>query len=203
MFVTFEGIDLAGKSTQAELLEQYLKNKGFDVVILREPGGTEVSEKIREILLNPKFTFNSFTELFLFEASRADLVRKVIKPKLEQGCIVICDRFWDSTIAYQGYGRKIPLNFIEICNLYASDGLEPNLTFLLDIPLDVVLERLKNKSTDRMENEDRDFLIRVINGFRELSNRYPNRIQVVDGTGRIEDIHQRIIEIINNFMGKK
>ncbi len=201
MFVTFEGIDLAGKSTQAELLEEYLKNKGFDVVTLREPGGTEVSEKIREILLNPRLYFNSFTELFLFEASRADLVRKIIKPKLEQGCIVICDRFWDSTIAYQGYGRNIPLNFIEMCNLYASDGLEPNLTFLLDLPLDLVLERLKTKSTDRMENEDKDFLIRVINGFRELSKKYPNRIHVVDGSDTIENIHQKIIKILNNYIG--
>ncbi len=201
MFVTFEGIDLAGKSTQAELLEEYLKTKGFDVVTLREPGGTEVSEKIREILLNPRLYFNSFTELFLFEASRADLVRKIIKPKLEQGCIVICDRFWDSTIAYQGYGRNIPLNFIEMCNLYASDGLEPNLTFLLDLPLDLVLERLKTKSTDRMENEDKDFLIRVINGFRELSKKYPNRIHVVDGSDTIENIHQKIIKILNNYIG--
>lgn len=201
MFITFEGIDLSGKSTQAKLLEQHLKNKGYKVVTLREPGGTEVSEKIRQILLDPNLIFNCFTELFLFEASRADLVRKIIKPKLEQGYIVICDRFWDSTIAYQGYGRRIPLDFIEMCNQYASDGLEPNLTFLLDIPLDELLKRVKSKSTDRMENEDKDFLVRVIKGFQELSNRYSSRIYVINGSDSIENIHQKITRVLNNFMG--
>lgn len=201
MFVTFEGIDLAGKTTQVQLLASYFMKKGYKVVTLREPGGTEISEKIREILLNPTNELNSFTELFLFEAARSDLSRRVIKPLLDRGSVVICDRFWDSTLAYQGYGRNIPLEFIEQCNFYASNGLVPDITFLLDIPLEIMLKRAEKKNTDRMESQTKEFLLRVINGFRELALRFPERIYVLDGKDTIENIHRSVISILEKKMG--
>ncbi len=207
MFITFEGIDLAGKTTQVQLLAKFLKDKGHKVVILREPGGTEISEKIRTLLLDSSNQLTSFTELFLFEAARSDLVQKIIKPSLEKGTIVICDRFWDSTIAYQGYGRNIPLEFIEMCNKYASGGLEPDLTFFVDISLETMIQRVKNKRIDRIENEPDDFIEKVINGFREIAKRYSSRIYVLKGTDSVETIHQNIIKVVLKFLeienGKK
>ncbi|MCX7908383.1 MAG: dTMP kinase [Ignavibacteria bacterium] len=198
MLITFEGIDLAGKTTQVQLLAKYLINKGLNVVTLREPGGTEIAEKIREILLKPSNELNPFTEFFLFEAARSDLVTKVIKPLVNKGITVICDRFWDSTIAYQGYGRGLPLDLVEKCNFYASGGIEPQLTFLLDIPLEIMFERARKKTTDRMENETTDYLLRVVNGFRELANKFPNRIIVINGTSSIEEIHKEVIEVVKD-----
>lgn len=207
MFITFEGIDFSGKSTQVQLLAKYLDNKGFSVAIFREPGGTEVSEKVREILLDPGNKLNPFTELFLFEAARSELVSKVIKPLLEQGQVVICDRFWDSTIAYQGYGRELPIDFIEKCNFYASEGVEPDLTFLIDISLDIMHQRAKVHSMDRIESEDGDFLKRVVDGFRELAFKFKYRTYVIDGSNSIENIHKQIVEIVekklSGFYGKE
>lgn len=203
MFITFEGIDLAGKTTQVQLLAKFLKEKGHEVVILREPGGTEISEKIRTLLLDSSNQLTSFTELFLFEAARSDLVQKIIKPSLEKGTIVICDRFWDSTIAYQGYGRNIPLEFIEMCNQYASGGLEPDLTFFVDISLETMIQRVKNKRIDRMEKEPDDFIERVINGFREIAKRYSSRIYVLKGTDSVETIHQNIVKVVLNFLERE
>lgn len=201
MFITFEGIDLAGKTTQVQLLANYLMKKGYKVVTLREPGGTEISEKIRDILLNPSNELNPFTELFLFEAARGDLVRKVIKPFLERGSVVICDRFWDSTLAYQGYGRNLPLDFVEKCNFYASEGLVPDITFLLDIPLEIMFKRAQSKTVDRMESQTTEFLLRVLNGFRELAERYPERIFVLDGKDTIENIHGKIVSYLEKKIG--
>ncbi|ROL56562.1 dTMP kinase [Bacteroidetes/Chlorobi group bacterium Naka2016] len=198
MFISFEGIDFSGKTTQVQLLAKYLINKGFRVITLREPGGTEISEKIRQILLEPKNELTSITELFLFEAARSDVVRKVIKPNLEQGNVVICDRFWDSTIAYQGYGRQIPIDFIEKCNFFASDGLEPDITFLLDIDIEILKQRAKTNIFDRIESEGIEFLKRVANGFRVLAKQYNERILVIDGSNTIEDIHKKVVEIIEN-----
>jgi dTMP kinase len=203
MFITFEGIDLAGKTTQLQLLARYLVDNGYKVITLREPGGTEVSEKIREVLLSSENDLTPLSELFLFEAARADLVSKVLKPMLQKGVIVLCDRFWDSTIAYQGYGRNLPLDFIKQCNILASDGIEPDLTFLLEIPYDKMLERARMKLADRMESEPSDFILRVINGFRELAKMYPHRIVIIDGTEAIEKIHHKIVEVFNNKFRKE
>jgi len=200
MFITFEGIDLAGKTTQAQLLAKYLIDKGRKVITIREPGGTKVAEKIREILLDPRNDLPAFAELFLFEAARADLVGKVIKPSLDKGIIVICDRFWDSTIAYQAFGRRLPFEFVEQCNYYASEGLTPHLTFFIDIPLDVLYERAKLKAKDRMEQEESEFLQRVINGFRTIAQKFPERFKIVDGNNSIEEIHKIIIDFVEQFM---
>jgi dTMP kinase len=122
---------------------------------------------------------------------------------LQQGTLVICDRFWDSTIAYQGYGRQLPIDFIEKCNYYASEGLEPDLTFFLDISLDAMFQRMEVKSADRFESENRDFLSRVMDGFRELAKRYNYRTYIINGADSIENIHKQIVEIIENKLSEK
>ncbi len=200
MFITFEGIDLAGKTTQAQLLAKYLISKGKNVLTIREPGGTLVAEKIREILLNPKNELSPFAELFLFEAARADLVNKVINPALEKGTIVICDRFWDSTLAYQGYGRMLPIEFVEKCNYYAANGLTPDLTFFVDIPLDVLYKRAQAKAKDRMEQEESSFLQRVINGFKTIAEKFPDRFKIIDGTQSVDYIHKKVISYVEQYL---
>ncbi len=200
MFITFEGIDLAGKTTQAQLLAKYLISKGKNVLTIREPGGTFVAEKIREILLNPKTELTPFAELFLFEAARAELVNKVINPALEKGTIVICDRFWDSTLAYQGYGRMLPIDFVQQCNYYAANGLVPDLTFFVDIPLDVLYERAQTKAKDRMEQEESSFLQRVINGFKTIAEKFPDRFKIIDGTHSVDDIHKVVISFVEQYL---
>lgn len=200
MFITFEGLDLAGKTTQAQLLAKYLISKGKNVLTIREPGGTLVAEKIREILLNPKNELSPFAELFLFEAARADLVNKVINPALEKGTIVICDRFWDSTLAYQGYGRMLPIEFVEKCNYYAANGLTPDLTFFVDIPLDVLYKRAQAKAKDRMEQEESSFLQRVINGFKTIAEKFPDRFKIIDGTQSVDYIHKKVISYVEQYL---
>jgi dTMP kinase len=203
MFITFEGIDLAGKTTQAQLLAKYLIDKGKKVITIREPGGTQVAEKIRHILLDPQNDLPPFAELFLFEAARADLVNKVIKPSLAKGNVVICDRFWDSTIAYQAFGRRLPFEFVEQCNYFASEGLTPNLTFFIDIPLDVLYERAKLKAKDRMEQEESEFLQRVINGFRTIAQKFPDRFIIIDGSKTIEEIHKIVTNYVEQFLERE
>ncbi len=154
LFITFEGGEGSGKSTHANLLKDYLENKGFEVLLLREPGGTETGEKLREILLNDKSKISPLTELLLFLASRRELIVRVIEPALKESKIVICDRFMDSTIAYQGYGRGIDIELISKLNGLVVDGTSPNLTFILDTdkPLG-----FKLKGNDRIEVEDISF----------------------------------------------
>ena len=147
MFISFEGIDFCGKSTQVELLKKYLVEKKKQVEIIREPGGTDISEKVREILLDKKH-YHMFmqTEIFLFSASRAQLVREKIQPYLETGIYVISDRFHDSTVAYQGFGRGIDLETVQRINNLAIGGTIPDLTFILDIPVDVAEKKIERES---------------------------------------------------------
>jgi len=144
MFITFEGIDYSGKSTQCQLLSEFLKGKGFDVLSLREPGGTEISEKIRNILLdNNSAGMTSMSEFLLYSAARAQLVSEIIQPALKSGKTVICDRFYDSSTAYQGFGRGLGLKNVETINKISTGGLEPNLTIIVDITVEKSIERLK------------------------------------------------------------
>lgn len=200
MFITFEGIDFCGKSTQVELLKDYLINKDKKVHIIREPGGTEISEKIREILLDKKNNaMVNETEIFLFSASRAQLVREVIRPDLEKGYFVISDRFHDSSTAYQGYGRGLPLDSILKIHNLAIGNTVPDITFIIDIPISVALERKRNKlhsDLDRIELSNNDFYEKVRNGYLELSKN-EKRFRVINGTESIENIHQRIVKEIN------
>lgn len=196
MFISFEGIDFSGKSTQIELLKDYLVDHNKKVEILREPGGTKISEKVRNILLdNKNEKMFAEAELLLFSASRAQLVREKIRPYLQKGIYVISDRFHDSSTAYQGYGRGIPIEVVtKIHDLAIGDTL-PDLTFFIDIPVGIANERKKKKSKiklDRIEQADIEFYNRVRSGYLEIA-RQEERFKVIDGTQTIETIQNQII----------
>ncbi|MBK9099634.1 MAG: dTMP kinase [bacterium] len=196
MFISFEGIDFSGKSTQIELLKDYLEEHNKKVEILREPGGTEISEKVRKILLdNKNEKMFAEAELLLFSASRAQLVREKIRPYLEKGIYVISDRFHDSSTAYQGYGRGIAKEVVmKVHELSIGDTI-PDLTFFIDIPVGIANERKKKKSKiklDRIEVADIEFYNRVRNGYLEIA-RSEERFKVIDGTQTIETIQNQII----------
>ena len=196
MFISFEGIDFCGKSTQIDLLKDYLVERKKKVEVIREPGGTEISEKIRLLLLDNK-TDNLFkeAELFLFSASRAQLVREKIRPYLEKGIYVISDRYHDSSTAYQGYGRGIPVDAVQRVHDISIGETIPDVTFFIDIPVGVANERKKKKlkgKLDRIELADMDFYNRVRNGYLEIA-RNEQRFKVINGAQSIEAINNQII----------
>ena len=194
LFLTFEGLDGSGKSTQVRLLEEYLCSKGRAVRVLREPGGTPIGESIRTLLLDPSNKdLSDAAELFLFSASRSQLVEGVIRPLLEAGTVVLCDRFFDSTTAYQGGGRGLSIDMIRAVNRAATGGLEPDRTFFLDVPLEVLSKRLRNSGSamDRMEANEADFHARVRDAYLALATE-EERIQVLDGTRPSEELHEDI-----------
>ena len=204
MFITFEGIDFCGKSTQVKLLKDYLIEQKKEVYLIREPGGTEISEKIREILLDKKNNAMVMeTEIFLFSASRAQLVREVIRPYLRKGYYVISDRFHDSSTAYQGFGRGLSVDAIlNIHNLAIGDTI-PDITFFIDIPNEVALERKQNvahSELDRIEVSDNNFYERVREGYLYLAKK-EKRFRVIDGTQNINQINEQIIKEINSLEG--
>jgi len=196
MFISFEGIDFSGKSTEIELLKDYLEDHNKKVEILREPGGTDISEKVRRILLdNKNEKMFAEAELFLFSASRAQMVREKIRPYVEKGIYVISDRFHDSSTAYQGYGRGIDLEEVKMIHQLAIGDTIPDLTFFIDIPVGIANERRKKKSKvklDRIEVGDTEFYNRVRNGYLEIARR-EERFKVIDGTQTIETIQNQII----------
>jgi dTMP kinase len=200
MFITFEGIDCCGKSTQAKLLADRLGGSGREVVLLREPGNTRISETIREILLNEQFNeMEERTELLLFAASRAQLVAEVILPALEQDKIVISDRFYDSTVAYQGYGRQLPLEDIYHVNRIATQELVPDMTFYIDISPETALERCRDRidaATDRMETSGLRFYERVMNGYMRIARENGSRFYIVNGQKPIEEVQATIWRLI-------
>lgn len=196
MLLTFEGIDGSGKTTQINLLSEYLKSKGYDVLVVREPGGTGFSEQIRNLLLSNKNEINSHSELFLFEAARSDLVSKVIKPALSKNTVVICDRFYDSTTAYQGFGRGLPLETVELINSFATFGIIPDITFYLEISVETSKKRTKEKNLDRIENSGDDFFNKIIMGFKKIAQKEPKRFFTINSEENIENIHQNILKIV-------
>lgn len=196
MFITFEGIDGSGKTTQVRLIAEKLKSLGRDIVMIREPGGTQFSENIREILLNSKHDINSISELMLFEAARADLTDKVIKPALAEGKIVIADRFYDSTTAYQGYGRQIPLEHVNTANKLGSLGLVPNMTFYLRVTMQLAKKRSSRRNHDRIESSGDNFFKRVLEGFDAIAAAEPNRFHIIDSFGTVEETYIKIWEIV-------
>lgn len=193
MFITFEGLDFAGKTTQIELLKARLGEAGKNVRVVREPGGTAIGEKIREILLDKQhLQMSHLAELFLFSASRSQIVQEIVRPTLEAKGVVICDRFFDSTTAYQGFGRQLPLDAVKIINTTATGGLEPDLTFFLDIPIEEMLKRAEGRENrDRMESNNIEFYKRVREGYCALAHS-ELRFHRIDGMLPKEKVHARI-----------
>jgi dTMP kinase len=198
--ITFEGIEGCGKSTLAKELYEYLKSKSYKVIFTREPGGGKLGEKIREILLSNEFEIPDYSELFLFLASRYEHTKNVIIPKLKEGYIVISDRYMDSTIAYQGYGRKIDLKLLEKLNEIATLGIKPDLTFLIDLPEEISFNRLKDKILDRIESEEIEFYKRVRFGYIEIARNEPLRFIILDGTMELQTLKQKVFEITENLI---
>ena len=190
MFVTFEGLDGSGKSTQAELLRARLEGDGVDVVSTREPGGTELGEGVRQLVLHGGHV-GPWAEALLYVAARAQLVDEVIRPALERGATVICDRYVDSSIAYQGVGRELGLERVLDLNVAAVGGLLPTRTFLLELDPGEVPSRIQ-RHFDRLEREGDDFRIRTAAGYRELAERFPERIVVLDATRPPDELAQEV-----------
>jgi dTMP kinase len=199
MFISFEGLDYSGKTTQAKLLVEYLTSQNHEVLFLREPGGTTISEKIRDILLDKKNSgMSDVTELLLFSSARAQLVHEVIVPAIAGKKIVVCDRFTDSTVAYQGYGRGIPLEDINSINRLATTGLTPDLTFFVDITVEEIARRQKaaGKVVDRMESANNDFFEKARNGYWMKAQDVPDRFVVVNGMMPVDEIQNEIRDIV-------
>ena len=201
-FITFEGIDGSGKTAQAELLLDVLQKKMLPVDYFRDPGTTKISERIRKILLDKKnMAMSPWAELLLYESARAQMVEENIKPALAENKIVLCDRFYDSTTAYQGYGRQLDLETVALANRIGACGLIPDLTILLDVDLDIALKRrnLSNAKGDRLESEDKAFHERVKNGYLSIAQQEPERVQIVKGNATIKHVATEILGIVEKY----
>ena len=198
--IALEGPDGSGKTTQIQLLENHLKEAGYEVVRTREPGGTLISEKIRGIILdNDNSSMSYMCEALLYAASRAQLVNEVIKPALNLGKIVICDRFVYSSMVYQGVGRGLGMDRIKSINEAALDGLEADLIFMITIPYEEGLKRKKmQKTLDRLENSGNEFHKKVFEGYIDICKKY-GKIEVIDGNRGVDEIHKDIISIIKKI----
>ena len=199
LFITFEGIDGCGKTTQIELLKESLEKKGYTVLLTREPGAKGLGEKLREILLNYDGEVSSNCESFLFLADRAQHIDTIIKPAIDKGVIVLCDRHTDSTVAYQGYGRQLDLEQIYQLNKIATNGIIPDITFILDIDIGTSLQRI-GKGRDRMENSGREFFERVRKGYIEISEKEPQRVKLLQGNSPIKDIQNKISDYVQGLL---
>jgi len=193
MFITFEGPDGSGKTTQARMLVEYLQARGLPVIYTREPGGTEISEQIREVILSTRnLAMQNETEVLLFSAARAQIVAELIRPALAAGKIVVCDRYADSTLAYQGYGLGLDLEALRAITKFATRGLVPDLTFYIDVPVQVGLERRHQGETNRLDQKDVEYHARVRHGYLELAKAEPARFVVIDGRESIEEVQDKI-----------
>lgn len=196
MLISFEGIDGSGKSTQIKLLKNYLEQQGKRVEVLREPGGTDISELIRGMLLNPEIEIDPVTELLLFSSARSQLISEKVKPLLKNQTIVILDRFYDSTTAYQGYGRaSLPLNQVNQINEIASHGIAPDITFYLRLSLKESAHRRMHMQEDRMEQAGVEFFTKVIEGFDALA-KSESRFKTIDASDSVDEIHKKILELL-------
>ena len=209
VFITIEGGEGCGKTTQSELLKKYLESKGLTVILTREPGGSDVAEQIRNILLNPRNNISSFCELMLYEAARIQHLQEVIKPNLKKGYVVICDRFTDSTLAYQGYARGVDKDVIVKLNNIATEGIKPDLTIYLDIKPSKGIKKAitVNKGSftggDRIERENIYFHYKVRRGFLAIARKYPKRIKKINTNNIIEKTQKKINIEIDKFFKKK
>lgn len=200
-FITIEGCDGSGKTTQSQLLEKYLRVKQVPCLFTREPGGTEISEQIRKIILNKENeNMNWRTEALLYAASRAQLVGEKIVPALHKGLHVVCDRYIDSTLAYQGYGRGLSLEELKRINYFAAGGLKPDVTFLLDIDPEETFQRKAGQEKDRLEKEKIEFHQKVRYGYLELARLEPERFKIIKATQSIEEIHREIVAFLEEVL---
>lgn len=190
-FITFEGIDGSGKTTQIKLLKRRLELNNQKVMVLREPGGTELTESLRNIILDKSLKISNKSEMLLFLAARADLVNEVIRPVLGKDHFVVCDRYVDSTLAYQGYGRDIDLDIINDLNEFVTSSLLPSVTFFLDINIKTMYHRRKNMNDDRMEKSGSNFFEKVRKGYLNL-DKNNDRFVKIDASDSIESIHESI-----------
>lgn len=200
--ITFEGSEGCGKSTQSKLLFDYLKRKGDDVIYLREPGGTKIGEKIRRILLDPQNCIHPIAEMLLYMTARAEVVSQIIAPALYKGKIIICDRFLDSTLAYQGYGLGIDIRLINNIGDLVTGGIRPDLTILLDLPMKEGLKQC-GRIKDRIEKRSLAYHQRVRNGYLRLATQEAKRIKVVkidrDKSVTQEKIRKLVLDLIQNY----
>ena len=197
-FITFEGVDGCGKTTQIELLDKYLKEKSKETVLTREPGAKGLGEKLREILLNYDGEVSPNCESFLFLADRAQHIDCIIKPALENGTFVLCDRHTDSTVAYQGYGRGLDIDRINLLNNIATGGIKPDLTIIFDIDAETSAQRV-GKEKDRMESAGLDFFNKVRHGYLKIAEKEPDRVKVINSSDTIENIHNQVVELIEKL----
>ena len=198
MFISFEGIEGSGKSTQIELIEELIRAKGYQVKKLREPGTTDLGEKIRNIFLEKTTeTVDPITEAFLLYASRKHLDQNFLRQSLSDGAIVIADRYADATLAYQSYGKGLDHNFVKLIH-DSSQLLSPDLTFYMDISAELSRERISDREMDRMESESIDFFKKVREGYLQIAQDNPERVVVLDANKTIDELHESIKKIISN-----
>ena len=201
IFITLEGADGCGKSTQAARLAARIEATGREVVRLREPGGTPISEKIRSLVLDPaNAEMAPECELLLFEASRAQLVREVVQPAVARGAVVLCDRFYDSTYAYQAAGRSLDEGIIRRANALGSCGVDPDRTLVLDMDTDAALARATRDGADRMEAEGVAFQRRVRKGYLRLAAEEPGRVRVIDAAGTLEEVEASLAAALADLL---
>jgi dTMP kinase len=208
LFITFEGVEGSGKTTQIERLKRYLTRRGIPCKVTREPGGSSIGEKIRKVLLDPDHReMVPLSELLLYEAARAQHVKEMVNPLLHRGTVVLCDRFTDASLAYQGYGRKLDQGLIRKLNRLSSQGIRPDITFLLDCPSDLGLKRalrrnrlLKNEKEGRFEREKVQFHHRVRRGYLAIARKEPRRVKVIDTRVGEEKAFEKIRKIVDELI---
>ena len=202
MFITFEGIEGSGKSTQLQRVARFLRDRGRTVVETKEPGGTEIANRIRAILLDSKNVIDPMAEVLLFAASRRQHTVEVIRPATERGQIVLCDRYTDSTLAYQGFGRLLNLDQLRTLNRWATGDLDPDLTLIFDLPEEAGLSRAVRRNSaavddeGRFEAEDLKFHRRVREGYLSLATAQPHRYAVIDANGTIDEVFERMMRVL-------
>lgn len=199
LFITFEGADGCGKTTQIKLAAEYLKNKGYDVILTREPGAKGLGEQLREILLNYDGIVSDRCESFLFLADRAQHIDTIVVPAVDAGKIVLCDRHIDSTVAYQGYGRGQDIEQINKLNMIATNNRKPDLTIVFDIDVETSMSRVGSEK-DRMESSGTEFFNKVRHGYLEIAKQEPQRVRILDSAKSIEEIHESVIKLINSLV---
>ena len=203
LFITIEGIECVGKSTNAKFISDLLNKKNIKTHVTREPGGTSLGEKIRKILLfEQDDSISPLGELLLLFAAREKHINEVIKPNLEQGKWVISDRFTDASFAYQGFGRGLGFDQVNQLKQIIQNDFDPDLTFLLDAPIDVIKSRRKLNPNDRFESEDRQFFERVRQGYLQLASVFEDRVRIIDATQPIEQVQSEIQSYLLDFIGK-